>query len=150
MLRNLVKKFEDFGGDKRFLEFLRNYPQSPIPQPRTRRQLLELKRKGRQLVKLHAHLSRDPLFAADARLGELRSIADSISKLRSFRGAPITRSELYFWLAALVPYTLHVTGEPRWVWIKLRETEGRLERSGTILAEGVIVRPRFYGFSVHL
>ena len=116
-MRNLVKKFEGFGGDKRFLEFLRNYPQSPIPRPRTRQQLVELKRKGRQLVKLHAQLSRDPLFEADARLGELRSIADSISKLRSFRGAPITRSELYFWLAALVPYTLHVAGESRWVWI---------------------------------
>ncbi len=117
LLRNSVKKFESFGGDKRFLEFLGNYPQSPIPRPRTRRQLLELTRRGRQLVKLHAQLSRDPLFAADARLGELRSIAESIAKLRSFRGPPITRSELYFWLAALVPYTLHVTGEPRWVWI---------------------------------
>ncbi|MEK7389669.1 MAG: hypothetical protein AAB036_08220 [Elusimicrobiota bacterium] len=118
LLRNFVKKFEDFGGDKRFLEFLRNYPQSQIPRPRTRRQLVGLKRKGRQLLKLHGVLSRDPLFAADARLGELRSIADSISKLRSFRGAPIKRSELYFWLAALVPYTLHVTrDEPRWGWI---------------------------------
>jgi len=127
---DLAESLVKYGGEPRFLEFLRRLaPPALLKYAKPRHDQKYWNTRERAVLRLYGELQGYyPTISAEE-LVTLSSLADKLSVLGAFqkaapaalhgvkRGAPIRRYELYFWFAALVPYTLFATGRVRWDWI---------------------------------